>query len=437
MTMGLEMTYQKIVNFIDRWGMIAVIFLLPWQARIIFRQGYLAGAPSEPQTMSLAAIEVLLIAMLIVRTLRRTVTVIPSQPEAGAPRAQNRVLFIFGFLILLALFSVLVSIDRITTLLVVAHLAGGIVLFYLITTAPYARDLTIAFVVSMVVQSLVALEQTYAQRVFANTWLGVAAHDPSVQGTSVVEAGGMRLLRAYGTFPHPNILGGAFTLGIILARSLFRRLSPLAVLTYTLLTIGLFLTFSRLAWIALGVGMSAQLIMHRKDKLLIQLAGVTVVIMIMAAVLFAPFVAARVGASGRLEAKSFTARFSSMTDAFALFSKHPFTGVGLGNFSAAIHKEIDTERNGYALEPAHSVPLVVLAELGIFGGVLFLYLLWILVRTGFKTGFPGLALALVVFALGDHWAWTTLSGILIFWAGWGIMIRTSEALHYTVRGETH
>ena len=43
----------KILEKLDRWGTVLLIFLIPWQARIILRQGYLAGAPSEPRTVSI------------------------------------------------------------------------------------------------------------------------------------------------------------------------------------------------------------------------------------------------------------------------------------------------------------------------------------------------------------------------------------------------
>ena len=33
----------KIVEQIDRWGTVLLIYLIPWQARFIFSQGYLAG----------------------------------------------------------------------------------------------------------------------------------------------------------------------------------------------------------------------------------------------------------------------------------------------------------------------------------------------------------------------------------------------------------
>jgi len=61
------MKTPKIIEQIDRWGTILLIYLIPWQARLIFSQGYLAGVPSEPQTRSLFAVEVLIAAMVIIR----------------------------------------------------------------------------------------------------------------------------------------------------------------------------------------------------------------------------------------------------------------------------------------------------------------------------------------------------------------------------------
>jgi O-antigen ligase len=152
-------------------------------------------------------------------------------------------------------------------------------------------------------------------------------------------------------------------------------------------------------------------------------AVVMAVVLLITAGAFASFVFARVSASGRLETKSITARIQSMKDAQALFVLHPLVGVGLGNFTFALNREIDSGRNGYLLEPSHSAPLVVLAELGLFGFGAFVLLLWYCFKDALTAHEAGVAATLVILALGDHWALTTLGGILIFWAAWGIALR--------------
>jgi O-antigen ligase len=277
----------------------------------------------------------------------------------------------------------------------------------------------------MCVQAAVAIEQSALQAVFPSTWLGLAKHLPADLGTSVVEANGVRFLRAYGTFPHPNILGGALALALLIARPLFQKLSRYSILTYTILSVGLFLTFSRLAWIAFAVGLIVHLIVERKDRLTRVHAGVAAAALIILAIVFSSLVLQRVTATGRLEDKSVSARIQSLKDAQALYVRHPLIGVGLGNFTLAINEELDSTRNGYLLEPAHSAPLVALVELGLFGFGAFVLLLFYCFKDAYRAGEVGVASALTILALGDHWVWTTLGGILIFWAVWGIALRKS------------
>ena len=146
--------------------------------------------------------------------------------------------------------------------------------------------------------------------------------------------------------------------------------------------------------------------------------------MIAMSVLFAPLVLARATSTGRLETKSIATRLSTFRDAWQLIRLQPFTGVGAGNFTAAILEQVDPARRGYDLEPVHSVFADVFAEIGFFGFLLFVWIMYLLAVAAWRSGKLGLAVALVVLALGDHWGWTTFAGVVIFWAGWGFTRRS-------------
>ena len=415
----------KILNQMDRWGTVLLIYLLPWQARLIFRQGALAGVPSEPQTASLYAVEVLIWIVFIIRI----GAILIEKDKVHRSRcytlcSTNRGLIALSALCGLAFFSITISVDPQSTLFAAARLVEGLVIMFLAMTVPSEREARLAFVASALVQAGIAIFEIAFQRVYPNALLGIAAHYPEAAGTSVVEAAGMRLLRAYGTFPHPNILGGFLVIAILCARSLFHRVSWIGRAVYFVLGIGLFLTFSRLAWLSAIIGIAAQWIYARRDRLFIRQAPFALIALAVGAALFWPFVAARTAASGRLETKSVVARVSSYRDALALFSKHPFTGVGAGAFTAAIHEQVDPGRGGYDLEPAHSAPLDIAAEVGVFGALLYLWFLYVSTRLAWKSGRIGLAVGLLCLASLDHWSWTTYAGIAIFFFGWGLTVRS-------------
>jgi 8-oxo-dGTP pyrophosphatase MutT (NUDIX family)/O-antigen ligase len=418
------MKAAKLLEQIDRWGTVFLIYLIPWGARLIFVQGVLAGVNSEPQTRSLFAVEVLIAIMLVVR-----LAAIAGEKDKivrsrwYALSASTGLWFALAALAALTLLSVIVAHDQAAVVISFLHLSEGLAVFFLVVTAPSEREARLAFVASAAVQSAIALAQAFFQRVYPDTWLGIAAHFPEVSGTSVVEAAGERFLRAYGSLPHPNILGGMIVVAILCSRPLWRRFSVYSLSAYFLLSLGLFLSFSRLAWLALAAGLLAQWLYARHDRVFIKNAAVVVATMVVMSGLFAPLVLSRATSTGRLEARSIATRLSTFKDAWQLIRIQPFTGVGAGNFTAAILEQVDPARNGYALEPVHSVFADIFSEIGFFGFLLFIWIMYLLGVSAWRSGKIGLAAALIVLALGDHWGWTTFAGVLIFWAGWGLTRR--------------
>jgi O-antigen ligase/8-oxo-dGTP pyrophosphatase MutT (NUDIX family) len=410
--------FSKIINQIDRWGTILLVFLIPWQARIIFRQGFLAGAPSEPQTVSLYAFEVIILAMLVIRLFALT-----GGKRKYALRAINKVFVAFSAFILIAIFSVIVSLDPLATIVVSLHLLEAMALFFIIVTAPCEREARFAFLAAAVVQSLAAVAEFIIGRVPGGTLLGMSAQSPLTAGVSVVEAGGMRLLRAYGSLPHPNILGGMIVAAVLLSRSLFRRVSVIGAATYIILTVGLFLSFSRLAWVALAAGLAVQWLFARRDRIFAVNAGIVVAVFALLAGFFWPFLFARVSATGRLEEKSVDTRITSLQDGFKLILARPLAGVGAGAFTTAVYQSINSNRGAYGYEPSHNVFVLEFAEIGLFGLIVFLILFYDLTLMAWGSGKPGLAAALIVLASGDHWPVTTFAGTMIFFAAWALSLR--------------
>ncbi|HYE21990.1 MAG TPA: hypothetical protein VD998_00180, partial [Verrucomicrobiae bacterium] len=124
---------------------------------------------------------------------------------------------------------------------------------------------------SGVFQASLGLWQFHVQHMAGLGFLGEYIADLNTPGVATIEISGTKLLRAYGTFPHPNLLGAFLVLGLILgyyyvSRETFRN--KLLVSCGTLvISLGLFLTFSRIAWFGALVGISALtlwLLRHRR-----------------------------------------------------------------------------------------------------------------------------------------------------------------------------
>jgi hypothetical protein len=119
-------------------------------------------------------------------------------------------------------------------------------------------QLAAALAVGVAIQAVVALAQVLLQRDLGLQILGELHLDPVKSGTSVVAANGTRWLRAYGLSVHPNALGGMTVVGLLFTwaglicakgvRRIIWGLVYLAGLTTLLFS------FSRGAWLAMGVG---------------------------------------------------------------------------------------------------------------------------------------------------------------------------------------
>jgi O-antigen ligase len=115
-----------------------------------------------------------------------------------------------------------------------------------------------------------------------------------------------------------------------------------------------------------------------------------------------------------LERGSIEQRLSLDRSALSLIKRHPTLGVGAGNFGEA---SLEAGLQAIFGEPAHSVPLLIVAEMGVPGALaglaLTVGLLLVLRRN--PAALAGCC-ALGVLMLLDHYAWTMALGRVIAWA---------------------
>ena len=102
--------------------------------------------------------------------------------------------------------------------------------------------------------------------------------------------------------------------------------------------------------------------------------------------------------------------------ALALIRKHPVLGVGTGRYVLAVEADGDVAaRSARILQPVHAVPLLLVAEAGVFGLVALVVLAIALVRSAMRGGLAGWALlvAYAPFLLLDHFPATFPQGLVV------------------------
>ena len=71
---------------------------------------------------------------------------------------------------------------------------------------------------SGLIQSLLAISQYFLQHsVFGSKWIGEIVLSPELPGVAKIVVDGDKIMRAYGTFPHPNILAGFLLITVFLS----------------------------------------------------------------------------------------------------------------------------------------------------------------------------------------------------------------------------
>jgi hypothetical protein len=360
-----------------------------------------------------------------------------SGPRWRLPRGPSFVFLALALLALVAAASIVSAYDARLAVGVTAELVVLVVFFLaaseLMAVFPH-RWLRVGVAVAVVGQSLLAGWQAVAQTTapagtLFNGWAHeLTSHD---QGASVVILPIVgRWLRSYGSFPHPNILGGFLALSLaVLAVHMDPRRRRLGMAAVAMGLAALLLTFSRAAWLAILLGGVTMLLVAPGTWRAMPSArarlGVTV-----AASAFVFFALLRTASLGSLSEQN-----SIETRAFYNLVASQVIGrgipVGAGNLVVAQQHLLGAASAGS--EPAHNVFVIVLAELGPVGLVAWLSIIGSLLFAAWERraepqqrAGPLVAVAVLTpLLLFDHYLWTQSAGRILF--VWTLALLTSKA----------
>ncbi|GMU25202.1 O-antigen ligase family protein [Patescibacteria group bacterium] len=287
------------------------------------------------------------------------------------------------------------------------------------------------FVLALLPHTALGIWQFFVQDIGGASVLGIAEHRPWASGTSVVEHGLYRVLRAYGGFPHPNIFGGWLAAGLALLPFLVRQAAAkYGVLFYVFsgaaFTAALLFTFSRGAWVAAVFGfffafaVSLKHASFRADKQSLWLLfAVVAALTAWGAVTQWDHIYARIAATERLEQWSLVSRKTSLIEGWEAWKLRPVTGFGPGAGIVGIQdiRNRLSRPSPAAPEPPHIVPLSMLVDMGILGFVAFIlatFIFWNRRKTRFSWHVSGPVLAVfLLLAFTDHYLWTLWPGMAL------------------------
>ena len=304
----------------------------------------------------------------------------------------------------------------------------------------------------VVFQSALAILQWLKQGyIFGYLPLGESLISPHSPFALVNLLGSMKL-RVYGTFPHPNILGGylSISLTIIISYLFIKFISHrcyydsnhsskgklLFFLSIALGAASLFLTFSRSAWFVFLLGLLLVLILFRKyigrKTFLISL------VLLFSVLLFPLFSVSKTLVGDN--SLSISRRLELTAASFSMFKDFPLSGVGLNNFTVRLEDYKFIVGVTRFIQPAHNIYLLVLSESGLLGLTGFLILILAAFRKAYRSRMNRLGIVILVsllqllfLGLFDHYLLTLQQGMLIFWILIGIAL-SLKSLSLPVEG---
>lgn len=399
--------------------------LLPWQTRWMFGQVLIDGAHTEYGVMSLFAVEILvflgLIAVLVIRS---------SRTEASSLALRLGAIAI----VVMILGTTFVSFGA-YSLATLIHVVLAFALFFLLLSEEVSFPIVfLAFVFGLLPSIVSGFIQVFSGASPASSWFGLASRSAMQLGDAVFTLDGERVLRAYGTFSHPNVFAGY--LGVALfgwwyALAQFRSHWSRKVYIFlgsfgTLLLIaGLLVTGSRSAFLGvlLGIVLFAVSRLVRSSRaravVLSAIAFGVVGTALFSSVVFAD-VAADLRGGGVHEERSLTERIS-LYEEYVPFvqAMNPWIGYGAGSYVLS-YANFDAGKAVYEYQPIHNAWLLMFAEVGVLGAIsLFVFCGFILKHlfSSLKYPFASYALGMVgvlfVISCFDHYLWSSWAGLAL------------------------
>lgn len=220
---------------------------------------------------------------------------------------------------------------------------------------------------------------------------------PSCEG----ESEGMKIVRAYGPYPHPNSFAGALVIGLILLLSLKKNPEPKTkTIIFGILLIALLLTFSRAALLAFLIFFLLYQIKKPNKKLIL----ITLVVLLT----FSPLLLARQQDSQDV---ALPERYSGYKWSVELIQANYLTGVGYDNYKTALANYLNTNHiphQPWQIDYVHSVPLLIIAQWGIVRGALLFTLLFWLFRKN-----PIILFSLTPIIFLDHYLITQATPLIL------------------------
>ncbi|MDD3474942.1 MAG: O-antigen ligase family protein [Candidatus Dojkabacteria bacterium] len=261
-------------------------------------------------------------------------------------------------------------------------------------------------ILSVLFQGVIALLQFSGGSSVGLSFLGESNVVNGMIGSSFLELNNALYLRGYGTFPHPNVLGGWLIFNMLLGWYLFdsmKRKRDYSILLMVVSSLVLVLTFSRISWLVCGIIWLAFII-----KTFISKRGRIFTLI--------PLLSERVLNLFNGGDTSWSDRLNLMKSSFYIIKNNFLFGVGLGNFTNNMDDTVPITSNGILLlQPVHNIFLLMFSELGLIGSGFFCTLLYFFLKNReWNLRFILSLVSIFIIGMFDHYMFSLPQGLGLF-----------------------
>lgn len=366
--------------------------------------------------------------------------------ETSAKKSQN-LLFIalFGFIIYATLRTTFLPHEtnlKFSIFSIVKWLELGLLFIYfsLLDIKKYKSWILGSLIVSGFLQAIIAIAQFWKQGSLGLGFLGENIISPTIAGIAKIDTAGGKLIRAYGTFGHPNPLAAFLVVACATAvivflnrndvrpnKSAFTKNIPYVLLLFLLMT-GEAVTFSRAGLIALILTLAIIFLFAVKQKSNIQnfweKSAAIFIALVLALITVGPYLNSRLTVSDQ----STINRVYYDKLGLKIAENHSIFGVGLGQILPAISK-IGNFAEAWKIQPPHNYFILVACETGIIGLAFIIFIFAKLLiaqakkwgRSSFDVLLFAYFIAILLLMQFDHYFYTQQQTSLFLWAFLGII----------------
>jgi hypothetical protein len=321
---------------------------------------------------------------------------------------RNGVLILIVFLILQNIFlnNFLAVLNSVRLVGVILSIYSTITIFKGRYLKYFISALGVIFIVNTVIQGIIGIKQFLGGSSLGLLFLGESQVVSGMQGSSFIELGGQLFLRAYGTFPHPNVLAGYLILSVVIGIILWRENRFISVLLILLSSVSLIFTFSRICILLLFL-ICAIFILKSLFK------GREIFFSFSPLLFLERFTNVFVGGDS-----GWQDRINLLRSSWEVVKRNWFLGVGIGNYVKAMEDFVPRTKKGILLtQPVHNVLMLILSEIGVIGLMIYIYTFLSLIILNVKRwNYLKILVLLSILIIGsfDHYLFSLPQGLIIF-----------------------